>query len=228
MVMKKLLLLFFLFALSATAGIRSPFYPMGGRSGGLPGGGRAVEYLQADGKSYIDTGIVVSFPFRIVIDCTATDTYDYSIFGYNDNTTGTWIGSQISAYTTFRSSYKQNAIISSIYTYDSMRHQLDATWDDGASSLVVDGLTQTSTATSTVADYVGTSYLFARHQSNQAVAISKSGFRLHSCKLYADIVLVRDYVPAVVRGVPALYDRVSKTYFYNAGTGAFTAGPFIH
>ena len=41
--------------------------------------------------------------------------------------------------------------------------------------------------------------------------------------------LVRDYIPAKNRSTNeiGLYDKISKTWFYNAGTGSFVAGPEI-
>jgi len=54
-----------------------------------------------------------------------------------------------------------------------------------------------------------------------------SGFisaRIYSCCIYDNDTLVRDYIPKTdSQGVPALFDKVSGTYYYNAGTGMFGA-----
>lgn len=45
------------------------------------------------------------------------------------------------------------------------------------------------------------------------------------CKIWQNGVLVRDFVPAKdTNNVVCLYDRATRTFFYNAGTGTFTAG----
>lgn len=48
------------------------------------------------------------------------------------------------------------------------------------------------------------------------------------CKIWNGSTLVRDFVPVQTTfGEICLYDKVSKTYFKNAGTGSFTAGPVV-
>lgn len=50
----------------------------------------------------------------------------------------------------------------------------------------------------------------------------KGVFRLHSCKIYDDGTLVRDYIPVLDwDNVPCLYDKVTHKLYYNAGTGSF-------
>lgn len=52
--------------------------------------------------------------------------------------------------------------------------------------------------------------------------------KLYGSQIYEDGVLVRDFVPALDKNnVACLFDKVSETYFYNAGTGSFNAGPVI-
>lgn len=45
------------------------------------------------------------------------------------------------------------------------------------------------------------------------------------CKIWNDTTLVRDFVPVLRNdGVYCMYDKVSKTYFTNSGTGVFSGG----
>ena len=48
--------------------------------------------------------------------------------------------------------------------------------------------------------------------------------RLYALKLYSDTLMVRDFRPAKRKtdGEIGLYDKVTRTFFTNAGTGAFT------
>jgi len=51
-------------------------------------------------------------------------------------------------------------------------------------------------------------------------------FRMYSFKIYDNGTLIRDMIPVKDSdGVVCMYDKVSKQYFYNAGTGNFIAGP---
>ena len=48
------------------------------------------------------------------------------------------------------------------------------------------------------------------------------------CKIWNGSILVRDFIPVQnTSGEVCLYDKISKTYFKNAGTGVFTAGPVV-
>lgn len=50
--------------------------------------------------------------------------------------------------------------------------------------------------------------------------------RIYSCQLYENGTLVRDYVPCVSpSGKVGLYDKVTKRFFGNSGTGSLVAGP---
>ena len=52
--------------------------------------------------------------------------------------------------------------------------------------------------------------------------------RVYSFKLYYNDVLVCDMIPVLDQnGVACMFDKVSKTFFYNSGTGDFVAGPII-
>ena len=56
---------------------------------------------------------------------------------------------------------------------------------------------------------------------------SPSGLRLGRCKVYIDNTLVRDMIPVRVGQVGYMYDKVSRTFFANAGSGSFTLGPDV-
>ena len=66
-------------------------------------------------------------------------------------------------------------------------------------------------------------FLFWANGSSAA----KSG-KIYYTKIYDNDVLVRDFIPVLDKnGVPCMYDRVEKKFYYNAGTGQFVAGPVI-
>lgn len=53
--------------------------------------------------------------------------------------------------------------------------------------------------------------------------------KIYYFKIYDNDVLVRDFIPVLDHnGSPCMYDKVSKQFFYNSGTGDFIAGPIIN
>lgn len=52
---------------------------------------------------------------------------------------------------------------------------------------------------------------------------------LHSCKIYDDGVLIRDYIPYQNKlGDVGLWDKVNSVFYGNFGTGKFIAGPIVN
>lgn len=67
-------------------------------------------------------------------------------------------------------------------------------------------------------------YLFSQNQI-ESVETRRAIMRLYSFKMYKSGILVRDYVPVLDQnGKACLFDKVSNTYFYNAGSGEFGYG----
>ena len=55
-----------------------------------------------------------------------------------------------------------------------------------------------------------------------------SQVRLYYFQLYDNDILIRDFIPVLDKnGVPCMYDKVERKFYYNAGTGQFIAGPVI-
>lgn len=52
--------------------------------------------------------------------------------------------------------------------------------------------------------------------------------KMYYFKLYNDGILVRDMVPCKdMKGIVCMYDRVENKFYYNSGSGSFTAGPEV-
>lgn len=72
--------------------------------------------------------------------------------------------------------------------------------------------------------------LFGRRKTNTTNENSAGGsFKIYYCKIYDNNELVRDLVPGIRKSdnVICMYDKVTGTFFENAGTGEFIAGPEI-
>ena len=52
--------------------------------------------------------------------------------------------------------------------------------------------------------------------------------KFYYCKIWENDILIRDFIPVKdTNDVVCLYDKVTKTYFYNQGSGSFIAGPVV-
>ena len=56
---------------------------------------------------------------------------------------------------------------------------------------------------------------------------TKSSIRIYGCRIAENGATVRDYVPAVVNGVPGLQDSLSGDGFVGATAGTLTPGGFV-
>lgn len=71
-------------------------------------------------------------------------------------------------------------------------------------------------------------YLFANNNKGSVSQNLIPSMRLFSCKIWANGVLVRDFVPALDgEMIPGLYDIVEGNFHYNAGSGRFSAGEVV-
>lgn len=190
-----------------------------------------VEYLYNDGLTqYVNTGIVptslteVSLGFDIIEPATNLFTTFGGTFIQN-NTSATYAilrhdPTQGSNAYNFRVNYNNtiNATLA-VGSHDVIMNEY------GTRALKVDGTT-VGTFTGSISVNLPI-FLFCRNTSGVGETQYSIPIKLRYCKIKDDNgVLVRDYIPVVdLNDRPALYDRVSKTLFHNAGTGEFTVGP---
>lgn len=200
------------------------------QSGRLPAGYTEVEYIEATGTQYIDTGITghdglsVEFNFE-VLGMLSTD---------NSTIVGCTNGSNQRMYLTLNktsapflwelgaSSYyvqKDSAYLGKL----NYKHNVNISWTKSASVLTIDGTTPITLNTLTFDNNNTNMYIFAR---NKGTAVDKYTYaRLYDMKMWDGDTLARDFVPAKYKdGTVGLYDLVTGVFFGNAGTGAFVAG----
>ena len=165
--------------------------------------GTPIEYIESTGTQYIETGISAKNITKAVID-----------FQY--------------------------------ITVDSNReNQMMSVWVD-ASNHMQCGLTGTTFLTGRGTTFSQTSNMTARTTgtsvpvgnpdmliplfAQRASAVDRwSIAKLYSCKMYNNSTIVRDFIPAkrISDNEYGLWDKVTKTFYTNAGTGAFTGGPAV-
>lgn len=68
-----------------------------------------------------------------------------------------------------------------------------------------------------------------RHKSASGYSDEYSLGRWYYLRIYDNGTLKRDFVPCKDKsGVVCMYDKVDKKYYYNIGSGSFTAGPEVN
>ena len=198
---------------------------------GLPNTYRPLEYLESTGKQYIDTGVVATNGFELEIKI--------------DMKSGTKNGNIpiLSAHEP-SSPYKRNYIyyipsnkkIEMAAGDKISRTNITLTGNDvikasnvnGNFYLNVNGINYTPTITSNSSDITcsgRTLHLLHSNGYDLGYAVAK----VYYCKITVDGTLVRDLVPAarIDTNQFGLFDLVSQSFFINAGTHEFIAGPTL-
>ena len=181
-----------------------------------------LQYLDAPKNAYIDTGFKPNNNTRVVFEVTIQKAQEY------------WFGAWNTAYN--NGAYAVCNDTSSVYIgYGNsggamIRPQLGngrKTLDYDKGVLYVDGaLAKDMGARTFQVNY--NLYLFGQNRKGTLTPGSaQTSIRLHSCKIYDNGRLIRDYVPVKKGDVVGLYDKANDTYAWNAGSGAFVAGPAL-
>ncbi|MBQ8299899.1 MAG: hypothetical protein IJX99_08645 [Clostridia bacterium] len=188
-----------------------------------------VEYIDGTGTQYIDTEVTATGVklIKFEVDMSVPSGYPQSMWGpsiymkrrnslsYSTFIDGVYNGydTDVSAVPRFTGTLECN-VINKTWTRTNINNS--------------NAPTQNGTLPSDFADFSNLPiYIFACNSETGAIEIASS--RLYSFKIYFDNVLVRDFKPCRDRHeVYCLYDEVSKTYFYNIGTGEFSGGVSIN
>ena len=191
---------------------------------------REVEYIEATGTQYIDTGINAdsNMGFDITYSLTEPANQTYTRFGAirQTNTTGT--NTYDRHHLTLSSGQSNAKIQYMLTTYtrqctkDTDIHNLKM--DTVNNAFIYDGVSESYTQPAF--DCNLNYYLFARNEYlNGSYGVSYTKSKLYKCQIYASGKLVRDFIPVLdENNVACLYDKVTKQFFYNQGTGSFVAG----
>jgi len=199
-----------------------------GGSVGLPDGFTAVEYIQTSGSQRIDTGVKASASIGMSADFCLVDAsiiqnlttvYDpyknyqlmvLAISSYGSPDGAVWFVCGYSAIQYFKKA-------------DTDRHVYHFN-ADGQYTVEMDGIQykKADPSQTTFPADARNLYLFAR---NSPAVDGYARMKLYSCAIYDGGRKIRDFKPCLdADGVPCLYDLISKTSFYNQGSGSFTWG----
>lgn len=190
------------------------------------GGGvtyREVEYIQSSGTQYIDTGFTPNQDTRVVCRTRlplnsktnwlfgsrySTDERKYAFAASSAN--------YYSAhYNTENPRFDKTLTPAGVFTVDFNKQNI---------GIIADGVTYTTTSTPTYAAFdTPSSMLLFACVTGDSVTCGSSA--IYGCQIYDNGKLIRDYVPAInPSGAAGLFDRVTKQFHANAGTGSFSAG----
>ncbi len=189
--------------------------PLGG--GDLPAGYTRLEYLEATGEQYINTGVPLSSELDLRVDFAPVFTGSaHVLFGTRRDD----IGSNRGAYAQIMPTVGQIVIWRhtrrmALQGVSQARHTLELT----GTSLALDG-TVKSTYTEDPWSYTQPCYLGAAITHAGVVQLPLVG-RLYGFTLKQSGSKKLNLIPALdPAGRPCMFDTIARTPFYNAGTGA--------
>ena len=202
----------------------------------IPASATRVEYIEATGTQWIDTGV------NLYSNDTVVAEYEYPnpirtsnnyLFGvYKQGMTAGYFYSNGGSYplrfqktngsVSANTEAGINATPGARQTV-TMRLASDATStvvSDSGETLFSGGLSGTI-----LQDATAPLALFTANISGSPSTGYTSAAKIYSFRIYdKNNTLRQDLVPCTVNGTPAMYDRVAKGYLYNGGTGTFSTG----
>ena len=207
----------------------------------IPIGFTEVEYLattnqqnnqsSATDVSWIDTGIAPSdttkLECRMAFTTLISGNANEALFGTTSSNAGNyrfaWGFASLSPYTNFYVGLGGQNMTTTV-TRDTNVHTF--TIDAVNKTWGIDSATGSFTSSGSLAD-TGSIFLFARHNIalTDNVANKPANARVYYCKIWNNNTLVRDFVPCLdSSNIPCMWDKVTKTAYYNQGTGTFSYG----
>lgn len=95
--------------------------------------------------------------------------------------------------------------------------------------MLLDRVVYNNTTVNMTRDTFQSSYsLFIGAYNNMGRTTDFYNGRIYQQTIIEDGTVIHDFIPVLdLNGVPCMFDKVSRTFFYNSGTGNFIAGPVI-
>lgn len=200
---------------------------------GLPLGYTALEYIETDGNSYIDTNLLLSNTSEFEITFQSADAIlntpvmgaisGGTSFTSTDNLCVTYtVASGLNAYSVYCNGAAGDANESwnAGDAKDRLKHTVKYNGLNIAPTLDGVDMEQLVPATLTTNTPTVTTWLFGRNNTGSGTK-TQTGVRIYDFKVDG----VAHFVPCKnASNVIGMYDTVSETFFTNAGTGDFTAG----
>ncbi|MBO4700339.1 MAG: hypothetical protein J5620_01155 [Alphaproteobacteria bacterium] len=197
----------------------------------LPTGYTALEYIESTGTQYIDTGIKGNLNTKAILDF---QIHNYSDNGYilggrtGQNANAFIIGSNSglmknNTYPFAQFDTIQPRQVVRPANFDLNRH----IYELSSNGFYIDGTLYTRFPNPTSFTTQENITLFGRYSSGE---FKLGNFMSYGLKLYEGGNLIRNFIPARRDSDSeiGMYDMVSGTFFTNAGSGEFIAGPVVN
>ena len=201
----------------------------------LPDGYTQLEYIESTGTQWIDTGIKGHMNYTYELDFQQTDNAQYrnwGVFNQSDfvgqNMSLTWggnSGSVTGLVVRWETAADQQAVVG-VGPRDTNRHILRIV--DGR--VYFDGLNKGKSGGHDSSFIFNYNLFLGTINPGGTTPRHNAKSKYYSYKVWnANGELIQNFVPAKnSSNVVGMYDTVSGTFFTNAGTGTFTAGPDVH
>lgn len=186
---------------------------------GVPMAYTPVEYIESSGTQYIDTEYTPVSNSKIIaniMQLTLNNSNYGSIMGNSTGGLRTFVASGYIRQTIGSTDQSSTTAVSLNTKYQvTLNDNGTSYWEQtiGAKIGFITGTPSTITSTSTFEFF---------SQSGGAIWGTA---RLYDCKIYENDILIRDFIPVLdENNVACLYEQVEGKFYYNKGTGTFTAG----
>ena len=198
-----------------------------------PSGATPLEYIESTGTQYINTGYNPTQGTRVVVDVniTGSSTNFPAIFG----TAASRYTNSCFAFYERHSSFPNASycVYGQIYGWSlsMIPHNQRLTLEQGQNGVTWsgDGISPYSQSYSgSLTASTVPLYLFNQNYLGGSDGTNLCNMKLYRFCIYEGDTLVHDFHPVLdSNNVACLYDTVTETYFRNAGSGSFTAGPAL-
>ena len=189
----------------------------------LSSGYTPLEYIESTGTQYINTGIMTSGPglsTEVKLELTTNSKAEQAIIGCaNGGRYEVYFhGEEIGLYHNNGETW-QGAVFVAQY-YPNVIYTLKGKMTDSSITQEINGVQ--SSYTGVISQLSEAEVTLFRHNSRYAMSA-----KAYYVKIWQNDILVRNFIPARrdSDGVLGMYDTISNTFFTNAGTGEFIAGP---
>ena len=183
-----------------------------------------LEYLESSGTQYIDPGITESI--YLTVDCKFGNPspVGHYLFGAQQNSSNMM-------YNGLYSSTDLEYNWSTIYYPSSTTVELQQYLSSDTLYSIINGASYSSAFSTSNTSSGASFYIFACLNSSGAIRLYASTLKLYyfTIRNTEDQAVLRSLIPAqlISDGTLGLYDEVNNTFYTNAGTGTFIAGPII-
>ena len=183
----------------------------------LPSGYKKIEYIQSSGTQYIDTGFKPNQNTRLIADVEILNVPHSQLLGARIASGNASFNILVSSKTDGRDDYNETALN---FAAGAARWKIDknknVTTVNGTAVSHPAGTFQTTCSI----------FINAVNTNGSPMSTTTGSARWRSVQIYDNGRLVRDFIPCkTAAGVVGLWDDVNNTFYSNAGSGTFTAGP---